>query len=99
MSQRERDVLEVMAPVLQGERTQAEAARLLGRSVRQIRRPQRKLEAPGDSALVHGLRGQPSNRRLEPDLRQQVLDAYRAQIVVRQRTSKRPCRAAFAEAE
>jgi transposase len=80
MSQRERDVLKVMAPVLQGERTQAEAARLLGRSVRQIRRLQRKLEAGGDSALVHGLRGQPSNRRKKPDLRQKVLDAYRAQF-------------------
>jgi hypothetical protein len=78
MSQRERDILKVMAPVLQGERTQAEAARLLGLSVRQIRRLQRKLEAPGDAALVHGLRGQPSNRRLKPDLRQKVLQAYRA---------------------
>jgi transposase len=80
MSQRERDTLKVMAPVLQGERTQAEAARLLGLSVRQVRRLQRKLQADGDTALVHGLRGKPSNRRLKPQLRQQVLDAYRQQF-------------------
>jgi len=77
MRQRERDTLKIMAPVLQGERTQAEAARLLGLSVRQVRRLQRKLERDGDTALVHGLRGKPSNRRLKPQLRQQVLAAYR----------------------
>jgi len=55
MSQRERDVLKVMHGVLRGERTQAEAAALLRRSVRQVRRLQRKLEAGGDAALVHGL--------------------------------------------
>jgi hypothetical protein len=57
MSQRERDVLKVMQSVLDGQRTQTEAARLLKRSPRQIRRIQRKLEAGGDAVLVHGLRG------------------------------------------
>lgn len=78
MSQRERDVLKVMQPVLDGDRTQVEAARLLKRSVRQVRRIQHKLQASGDAALVHGLRGKPSNHRHAPDLRQQVLTAYRA---------------------
>src|ERR671926_190363 len=77
MSQHERDVLKIMAPVLQGQRTQAEAARLLGLSVRHVRRLQRKLEQGGDAALAHGLRGRPSNRRLPPALRQRVLDTYR----------------------
>ena len=48
MSQRERDILKVMSGVLKGERTQAEAARLLKLSTRQLRRLQRKLEAAGD---------------------------------------------------
>lgn len=78
MSQRERDVLKVMQPVLDGKRTQAEAARLLKRSVRQVRRIQQKLEAGGDAALVHGLRGEPSNHRHEPALRQKILKAYRS---------------------
>ena len=78
MSQRDRDVLKVMQVVLDGKRTQAEAARLLKRSVRQIRRIQRKLEEDGDTALVHGLRGKPSNHQHESTLRQRVLKAYRA---------------------
>jgi transposase len=77
MSQRERDLLKIMTPVLQGKRTQAEAARLAGLSVRQVRRVQRKLQQDGDAALVHGLRGKPSNRRLDAQRRQQILEAYR----------------------
>jgi hypothetical protein len=78
MSQRERDVLKVMQPVLDGKRTQAEAARLLKRSVRQIRRIQRKLQEHGDAAIIHGLRGQPSNHRHDAILRRRVLQAYRS---------------------
>jgi hypothetical protein len=76
MSQRERDVLKVMQPVLEGKRTQAEAARLLDLSVRQIRRIQEKLEEGGDAALVHGLRGKPSNHQHEPKFRTKVLGIY-----------------------
>lgn len=78
MSQRERDVLKVLHTVLSGERTQAEAARLLGLSTRQVRRLQRKLQASGDQAVVHGLRGRPSNHRPDPAFKRSVLDAYRA---------------------
>jgi hypothetical protein len=79
MSRRERDVLAVMRRVLSGERTQVEAARLLKKSVRQVRRLQRKMEATGDAALVHGLRGRPSNHHHDPTLRQRVLATYRRQ--------------------
>jgi len=41
MSQRERDVRKIMQGVVEGKWTQAEAARLLKRSVRQVRRLQR----------------------------------------------------------
>jgi hypothetical protein len=77
MSQRERDILKVMQPVLDGQRTQAEAARLLKLSTRQVRRIQQKLKAGGDAALVHGLRGKPSNHRRDPVLRRKVLKSYR----------------------
>lgn len=53
MSQRGRDILKIMHPVLRGQRTQAEAARLLKLTVRQVRRIQRKLEGDEDQALVH----------------------------------------------
>ena len=78
MSQRERDVLKVMQPVLDGDRTQAEAARLLRLSTRQVRRIQQKLKAGGDAALVHGLRGKSSNHQHDPALRQKILKAYQA---------------------
>jgi transposase len=77
MSQNERDILTIMRPVLLGERTQVEAARLLDLSVRQVRRLMRKLQEGGDAALVHGLRGRPSNHRLDPALRHKVVQAYR----------------------
>jgi transposase len=77
MSQSERDLVKVMAPVLQGKRTQAEAARLLHLSVRQVRRLQRRLEQEGDAGAVHRLRGRASNRQLPADLRETVLAKYR----------------------
>lgn len=75
MSQRERDILKVMQPVLTGERTQAKAAELLEITVRQVRRLQRKLEAGGDGAIVHGLRGKPSNHQPDDALRRKALEA------------------------
>src|SRR3954465_14650553 len=77
MSQKERDALKVLHGVLRGERTQAEAARLLGITPRHVRRLQRKLQADGDGAIVHGLRGKPSNHQPDADLKKAVLDAYR----------------------
>lgn len=77
MSQKERDVLKLLHPVRTGERTQAEAARLLELSVRQVRRLQRRLEAGGDVALVHGLRGKPSNHQAPKKLKRAVVAVYR----------------------
>jgi hypothetical protein len=77
MSQKERDVLKVLHGVLCGERSQAQAAQLLGLSTRHVRRLQRKLEAGGDQALVHRLRGRPSNHQPDAGFKQAVLDAYR----------------------
>ena len=78
MSQRERDRLKVMDSVLNGKRTQVQAARLLGRSVRQVRRLQRRLEAEGDIGVVHRLRGRVSNARKDNSFRYQALGMYTA---------------------
>ena len=77
MSQHERDRLAILRGVVSQDRTQVEAARLLKLSVRQVRRLSCELQAEGDGALVHGLRGQPSNHRHEKSFRKQVLSAYR----------------------
>jgi hypothetical protein len=80
MSQRERDRLRVLHSVLEGQRTQAEAARLLRLSPRQVRRLVQRLQQGGDAALVHGLRGKPSNHRKDVKLRRQVLRLYRKEF-------------------
>jgi hypothetical protein len=77
MRQPERDILKVMHGVLRGERTQAEAARLLDLRVRQVRRLQRKLEHGGDPAIVHGLKGKPSNHQPDAKRKRSVLRLYR----------------------
>src|SRR5437660_4687717 len=77
MSRRERDRLKVLYGVVQRERPQKEAARLLRLTVRQVRRLVRRIEASGDQGLIHRLRGRPSNRRLPAELRQKVLAEYR----------------------
>ncbi len=77
MSQRERDVLKVVQSVLDGKRSQAESARLLDLSTRQVRRLQHKLATGDDGALVHRLRGRPSNHRYDESFRKRVLRAHR----------------------
>ena len=77
MSQRERDRLKVLQTLIDGQRTQTEAARLLRLTTRQVRRLVQRLRTEGDAALVHGLRGKPSNRQADPKLRQRVLREYK----------------------
>jgi Helix-turn-helix domain len=77
MSQRERDRSRVLHSVLEGQRTQVEAARLLRLTPRHVRRLVRRLQQGGDAGLVHGLRGQPSNRRKNAKLRRRVVQVYR----------------------
>src|SRR5437763_17015036 len=80
MSQRERDRLRVLHSVLDGERTQVEAARLLRLTPRHVRRLLHRLHQGGDAALVHGLRGKPSNHRKAAKLRRRVLQIYRKDV-------------------
>jgi transposase len=76
MNRRERDRLKVLYGVIQRERSQKEAARLLRLTTRQVRRLVRRIQASGDQGLIHRLRGRASNRRLPAELRQQVVAEY-----------------------
>src|SRR6516164_9060451 len=69
MSQRDRDRLKVLHGVIQGERRQKEASRLLRLSVRRVRRLVRRLREAGDRGIIHRLRGRPGNRQLPAGLR------------------------------
>src|SRR5271166_83811 len=73
LSQRERDRLRVLHEVQQRHLTQTEAGRRLQLSDRQVRRLLRRVRKQGDQAVVHGLRGRPSNRKVSSGLEQKIL--------------------------
>lgn len=75
MSKRERDKLHAIRNVLDGKITQGEAAKILRRSERHVRRLCARVRKKGDAGFVHGLRGQPSNNRHDEELLGQVLSA------------------------
>src|SRR6266702_4074770 len=77
LSQRERDRLRVLHEVKQKQITQVEAAKRLKISDRHIRRLLWRLGEHGDRAVIHGLRGRPSNRRLAPVFEQKILARVR----------------------
>ena len=76
MSKRERRRVEVLSQVQAGNLTLTKAAELLGLGYRQVRRVWKRYQSSGDAGLVHGLRGQRSNRRADAKLRKKVLARY-----------------------
>jgi transposase len=52
--------------------TQREAAEELGVSIRQVRRLLQALKERGDKAVIHGLRGRPSNRKIADRIEQKA---------------------------
>jgi len=77
LSHRERDRLKVLHEVKQKHLSQVAAAVRLKVSDRQVRRMLLRIRERGDGALVHGLRGRPSNRRLAARLEQKILARLR----------------------
>src|SRR5438477_9939221 len=73
LSQRERDRLKVLHEVQLKHLSQVAAAERLKVTDRQVRRMLLRIREHGDGALVHGLRGRPSNRKLAACLEQKVL--------------------------
>ncbi len=80
MSQRDRDTLTILKPALDGLRSQAEAARLLGKSTRQVRRLVARLKDEGDAGLIHELRGRPSNRNIQTTTKHNILSFYKERL-------------------
>ena len=74
MSNAEITRLEVMQRLKDKRLIQKEAARMLGISVRQVKRLYRAYKAQGASGLVSQRRGKPSHNRLEPATIQQAVD-------------------------
>ena len=73
MTQAERDRLVALKKAKKRLITQGQAAEELGVSVRQVKRLLHALKKRGDQAVIHGLRGKPSNRRMEESIQQQAV--------------------------
>jgi len=73
MTQQDRDRLVVLKKAQKKLITQKQAAAELRLTERQIRRLLKALKRRGDRAVIHRLRGQPSNRRLSEELRDKAV--------------------------
>lgn len=73
LSQREQTRARVLMLLGEQQCTAAEAAELLGLSVRQVRRLRRAFEQEGPAGLVHGNRGRRPAHRLDEEVRAQVV--------------------------
>ena len=73
MTQRERDRLLALKKAKKGLITQLAAAEEIGVSERHVRRLLVELEVRGDGAVIHGLRGRASNRRIAEEARKKAI--------------------------
>ena len=73
MTQADRDRLVTLKKAKKNLITQREAAEELDLSIRQVQRILDALKGRGDKAIVHGLRGKPSNRRIAESIAQQAV--------------------------
>jgi predicted ArsR family transcriptional regulator len=73
MTQAERDRLVALKKAKKKLITQRQAAEEIGVTERQVRRLLRKLRGKGDGAVIHELRGRPSNRKLTEELERRAI--------------------------
>jgi len=73
MCQEERDWLDWLKRVRDGVITQRRAAAKMGITDRWVRTLLARMEEKGDAVVVHGLRGQPSNRRIDEETHARAL--------------------------
>jgi hypothetical protein len=73
MTQRDRDRLVVLRKAEKKLIGQGQAARELGITARQVRRLLQRLKKDGDKAVIHKLRGRPSNRRTGIKTREKIV--------------------------
>ena len=73
MSMKERRRLAIFGQVKAGQLIVASAGRVLGLSERQTRRLWKRYKSDGNLGLVHRLRGQSGNRRIDPHKRVQAI--------------------------
>src|ERR1035437_5138854 len=74
MTQTDRDRLVTLKKAKKKLITQREAAEELGLSTRQVKRLLYALKKRGDKAVIHGLRGKPSKRRIEEAIEREKVE-------------------------
>jgi transposase len=79
MSQRELRRLHFVKNAIGKVITQAEAAEAIEISERQVRRIVRKVREGGETGIIHGSRGRPSNHATSSKLKTKVLDLFKKQ--------------------
>src|SRR6266446_856208 len=77
MTQVDRDRLVTLRKAKRKLITQREAAEEMGLSVRQVKRLLHGMKKQGDKAVIHGLRGVPSKRRIEERIEQKAVRILR----------------------
>lgn len=80
MTQADRDRLVALKKAKKQLITQREAAEELGLSIRQVKRLLYALKKGGDKAVIHGLRGKPSNRRIEESIERKAVRILSAAV-------------------
>jgi transposase len=80
MTQADRDRLVALKKAQESRITQREAAEEVGLSVRQVQRLLRRLADGGDKSLMHGLRGQASNHKIEAEVQRQAVKILSAKV-------------------
>ncbi len=80
MTQADRDRLVTLRKAKKKLITQRQAAEELELSVRQVKRLLYALKKRGDKAMVHGLRGRPSNRRIEETIEREAVKILSAPV-------------------
>src|SRR5919201_6517900 len=80
MTQADRDRLVALKKAKKKLITQREAAEELGLSERHVRRLLCALKKHGDKAVVHGLRGRPSNRKIAESIEREAVKILSAPV-------------------
>jgi transposase InsO family protein len=80
MTQADRDRLVTLKKAKKRLITQGEAAEELGVSTRQVKRLLKALKKRGDKAVIHGLRGKPSNRRVAEATEKEAVKILSAEV-------------------
>lgn len=77
MSNKEVGQIEIFEKLVRREIKQKKAARLLGLSVRQVKRKLKRYKLEGARSLVHGSKGKVSNRKIDQKILDEAMDKIR----------------------